>query len=193
MLLAEELVLLLVPRATGAAPTRPGIHSALAATVLVELADGDGLDYEDGWLTVCPGAAHPMASALADGTVDDLMQALAPGLYRATLDRLTAEGLLTRHPGWRGARWRLADSHRRDHLHAELAVVLLDDLPADARTGPLIMLLTALGVVDTVFAGLTPAGRQRAGLIARAGWARSDVTAAIAKATRDRVEYPPAS
>jgi hypothetical protein len=55
------------------------------------------------------------------------------------------------------------------------------------------MLLTALGSVEAVFTGLTQAGRQRADVIARAGWARSDVTAAVAKATRDRVEYPPAS
>jgi hypothetical protein len=193
MLLAEELVLLLVPTSTGPAPARPGIHSALAAAVLVELADRGRLDFEDGWLTLIPGAGHPMAANLTDGTVDDLMRALVPGLYRATLDRLAADGLLAHRRGWRGSQWRLADHRRRDRLHAELAVVLLDDLPPDPRTGPLIMLLRALGLVDTVFTTLTPAGRERADVIARAGWAGSDVTAAIAKATRDRVEYPPAS
>jgi hypothetical protein len=192
MVLAEELVLLLVSRATGVVPVRPGVHSALAAAVLVELADSGHLDFEDGWLTVSPGD-HPMAGGLTDGTVDDLMDTLTPGLYQATLDRLTTGGALTLRHGWRGDQWRLAGHGRRDRLHAELAAVLLDEHAPDGRTGPLIMLLTTLGLVETVFTGLTPAARHRADVITRAGWARSDVTAAVAKATRDRVEYPPAS
>jgi hypothetical protein len=116
-------------------PARTGTYSALAATVLVEL---------------------------ADSTVDDLMRPLVPGLYRTTLDRLTVDGALEQRRGWRETRWHLAGHRRRDRLHTELAVVLLDDLPADARTGPLIMLLAALDQIETVFTDLTAAaGSER--------------------------------
>lgn len=168
LLLAEELLLLLVPGLTGATPRRRGTLTALAGAVLVELADTGQLEVDDDWVTCLPGDGHPLAPDLADGLLDDVILRLGATLYVPVLDRLVEHGALTRKRMLGVRTWRLADEARRDGLLAELAAVLLDRAAPDGRTAPMITLLDMIDATGTVFDGISAAGLFRAVSIAEA-------------------------
>lgn len=151
MLLAEELMLLFVPRTSGPlAPTTERIF-ALAGAVLVELDETGQLDFEDDWVTVLRGDGHPLAPDLSDGTVGELMATVGRGLYRRLLDRLTDQGVLVLERRWwtlgllPTTVWRLSDRERRDDLRVELAATVIDEIEQTPRAVTLIGLLLASG------------------------------------------------
>ena len=178
MHLAEEMLLLLIRRAAGTLPSRPGVHAALAAAVLAELIEDGEAEIADGWATVRDG--HPLQAHLS-GT----------GLYRTMLDRLTEQGALVRRRRWwtlgvvSTTVWRVAD---RDALHAELSATLAGDTAPTTRTGTLIALSDALGAIRTLF---TKHDLDRAAEIAQATWPVCELAGAVAKAAEARPEYSP--
>ncbi len=179
MLLAEELLLLLIHRKAKRAPLFSGTHAALAAAVLVELAD----------ITNDRVTVHtPPAPALDDVPLELAVTYTGLGLYPALLARLTDQGVLTRgSTRFRRPVWRLADQPRRDALVAELAAVLVDGQPPTPRTGALIALLHALDMTAMVHA---LADRSRTDAIAAESWPVSAFTAVVADCARSAADLP---
>lgn len=164
MHLAEELLLLLIRRAAGTLPSRPGVHAALAAAVLAELIEDGEAEIADGWVSVRPG--HP----LTDGPIEDVLS--GTGFYRPVLDRLTEQGALVRRRRWwtfglvSTTVWRLADHARRDALVADVTGEV-----ATPRLETLAAVLDALGVLTT-------------------NRPETELTRVVAKAARTRVDRP---
>ena len=184
MLLAEELLLLLVPDEARPRPARRGTNAALAAAMLVELVEDGKADVDDGWVTV--RNAHPLAD-LGDGPVADALSGF--GHYRRVLDRLTERGVLTRHREWFVPVWRLADRQRRDALHAEVSGALAGGTAVTTRTGTLIALVYALATVQRLFPG--PGVRKRARSVALATWPASELVEAVTAAANARPDWSP--
>ncbi|MGB3444920.1 MAG: GPP34 family phosphoprotein [Actinophytocola sp.] len=191
MLLAEELLLLLVPRTARRMPSFCGTHAALAAAVLVELAGTEQLTITGDRVTLRRGGGHPFAPDLDTATLDRAITYTGIGLYPALLGGLTDQGALTRSNTWRGKPvWRLNDEPRRAALVAELDAALADDVPPTPRTGALCGLLHSLGAIDLLFWRVESAGRARAGRLARESWPVRAFTEIVAECDRSSVDLP---
>lgn len=185
MLLAEDLVVLLVATSSGDLPRHSGTQSALAAALLVELAESrrvtivdDDVVRTDTTTTDDPILDAALAALAERQPVTDAVAAIVPDLYVRLLDRLVERGILApkarnlvplapRHI------WRVADTTRRDHLRVWLAGVLSGHSAADQWSAALISLLHALNLVDVVTDGT--AAFERAEEISRSGWAAAAV------------------
>lgn len=170
--LADDLLLLLIPRAAGTLPTRRGVHAALAAAVLVELAENGDAEIADGWVTVRAG--RPLTS----GTIEEVLT--GTGRYRTVLDRLTEQGALVRTRRWwtlgvvSTTVWRLADRERRTALWDEVSAVAAGTAEPTTRTGALVALLDALRVLSAP----------------TMAWPASELAEAVTKAVLTEVERP---
>lgn len=200
MLLAEDLLVLLVPTVVGELPRRAGTQAALAAAVLVELAGTGRLavsDDDDDLVVVTVVDPTPLgdeildaALAAAPGEVSDLIEALMPGLYVRLLDRLASRGLLVRstRPLTFGVVskhvWQVADHEHREMLRRWLGGVVFGHTPPDQWSGVLLGMLDALNAIDELGVGNDPAVYDRISQLADGGWAGTEVTRAIAEASR---------
>ena len=195
MLLAEDVLILLVKRASGNVPRRGGTQAALAAAVLMELAgagrlgvDRDGAGRLHAFVDDHTPFGDPLLdSALAavhsvDGElVLDAVHAVVPGLYIWLLNRLTERGMLT----FRLGGWWVADRTRREHLRHWLAGVLHGPSAPDWGSGALISVLHMLGATSLVVGGSVAGARATA--IANGDWPANEVTSAIAEDCADIV------
>lgn len=195
MLLAEDLLILLVKRATSNLPRREGTQAALATALLLELAAAGrlGVDRDGaGRLHIFVDNHNPTGDPLLDNaltgitTVDgqtalDVVNAIVPGLYVRLLHRLTDRGALI----YRLGGWWTADRTRRDHLIFCLADVLSGRTSVDRRSGALIALLDMMSATSVV--ATTKAARVQATAIANGNWPADDTTRAIAEACADIV------
>jgi hypothetical protein len=205
MLLAEDLLVLLVPTTVGELPRRSGTQAALAAALLVELAGAGRLaveqhvDDEDDFAMVTVADPTPLGEEILDGAlaivaaeapaeVEQLIGLLVPGLYVRLLDRLVARGLLARttRPLTFGVAskhvWRVADHGRREWLRRWLCGVAFGQIALDQWSGVLIGLLGALDAIDEVGVGNDKAARGRITEIAEGGWAGDEISKAINEA-----------
>lgn len=168
MRIAEDLLLLLMNRQSGELPKRKSTHIALAAAVLIEAATDK--------------VREP----------DDLINATVPRLYRRLLDQLTEQGVLTQTTRWWSVTsrtvWRPTDPARRNEVITELTTVLFGRTAPDQRTGALITLVTALGVLDDLLDGHSEEATRRAEEISAGDWPADEMTKAIIAASRERVE-----
>lgn len=190
MLLAEELLLLLTRKALRKTPPGFGTPAALAAAVLVELAETEQLTLTGDHVAFHHGDGHPLAPALDGAPVEETVMRTGYGLYPVLLGRLTDQGVLTRGSRLGLPMWRLADAPRRDALLAELAAVLVEDVPPTTRTGALIGLAHALKVVRDLVPGMRPAGLFRAAWLARESWPVREFTRTVAACERAGTELP---
>jgi hypothetical protein len=188
MLLAEDLLVLLIPRSSGELPKYGGTQSALAAALLVELEGKGRLEVdEDLWTRLVDGTPlgeplldDPLATLDEDGEpVADVVTRLVPGIHVNLLDRLAEQGVLTpraRAPLSLASKyvWRLADAEPRERLRFRLAAVLSNQLAPDQWSGSLISLLYAVNAVDLVAEG--EQCWERAEEISRAHWCGEVVT-----------------
>jgi hypothetical protein len=170
MLLAEELLLLLVRKQVRRTAPGHATPAALAAAVLVELAETGQVTISDNQVTFHLGDGHPFAPALDSATVEDAILRTGDGLYPALVRRLTEQGTLTRGTRFGFRAWWVTDTPRRDALLAELTEVLANDVRPTTRTATLIGLLHALRVIGKVIPGLRPAGLFRAAWLANEMW-----------------------
>lgn len=190
MLLAEELLLLLIRKKATKWPPFLGTRAALAAAVLVELAETGQLSVTDGRVTRNHGDEHPLAPALDGTTIDMAITYTGIGLYPALLTRLTDQGVLARGRNLAGHTWQPTDEARRTALFAELTAVLADDVPATMRTGALIGLLHALDLDRKLMPGLRPAGLFRAAWLAKESWPVNAVARTVAACRRKGDDLP---
>ena len=185
----DLLLLLLVGDYTRDNPSFARTSSALAAAVLIDLADHGKLEVdEDGGpvLVDTDVTEHPVLDdALrrlaeeSDPTVEDMLAAIVTGLYVRLLDALTTQGYFDK-TGDR--RWELKETSYRNRLHAELREILIDGAEPDERTGTLIFLLARISVVHRLFHhGSSP----RAEDIACGDWVENPVTWALVEADDD--------
>lgn len=193
MVLAEELLLLLVGKACGELPRRGGTQLTLAAAVLVEVAANGRLAIDPPNVSIRNDTplGDPILDAVREpGTVADLLNATAPGLYRRLLDRLTDQGVLTRSTRWwtlgllSRTVWRPADPALRDDLRESVRTVLRGRSEPDVRTGALITLLYAMEALEKTLGRLSDEEMDRAEEIAAGDWA-DEVTKAIIAASKD--------
>lgn len=196
MLLAEDLLVLLVPTAAGELPRRSGTQAALAAALLVELAGAGRLAVSDDATTVTVLDPTPLGDEVLDAAlaaaeepaeIGEMIDRLTPGLYVRLLDRLASRGLLTRSTrlltfGVVSKHvWQVADHGRREHLRSWLAAVVLGHAPLDQWSGVLISLLDTLDATDEL--GLGKGHGLRIAEIAESGWTADEVTKAINEAS----------
>ena len=194
MLIAEDLLLLLVGDQTRDNPRFARTSSALAAAVLIDLADHGRLDVnEDGRPVLVDTnlTEHPVLDdalrRLAeepDPTVEDMLAAIVTGLYVRLLDALTEQGCFAKIGD---RRWRLEESSHRDRLHAELRDILIDGAEPTERTGTLIFLLARIYVVHALFSHRSSLPEDRADDIACGDWVVNPVTWALVEADDDWV------
>lgn len=188
MFLAEELLLLLTRKKAKQTPTYVGTHAALAVAVLVELTETEQLRIDDDWVTFRDGDGHPLAPALHGAPVAQAVTQVGLGLYPALLGRLTAQGVLLRDRTRLGKPlWRLQDTARRGTLAAEVAAVLVDEVPPATRTGTLIGLLHTLDVTDLL---LPPHDLARRSAIASESWPVRAFTKPVADCVRSYADLP---
>lgn len=205
MLLAEDLLVLLVPTAVGELPRKGGTQAALGAALLVELAGAGRLaishhvDDDDDFTTVTVVDPTPLGEEILDvalaivaaeapAEVEQLIGLVVPGLYVRLLDRLVSRGLLVRttRPLTFGVVskhvWQVADHGRREWLRNWLAGVVLGHLAPDQWSVVLIGMLDALDATDELGVGNDKAVHGRITEITEGGWAGNEVTRAISEA-----------
>jgi len=196
MLLAEDLLVLLVPTAVGELPRRRGTQAALGAAVLVELAGAGRLavSHDDSAVTVVdpePLGDEVLDAALAAAPesteIGQLIGLVVPGLYVRLLDRLVSRGLLMRstRPVTFGVAskhvWQVADHGRREELRSWLGGVVAGHTPLDQWSRALIGLLDALDALGEL--GLGTGYGQRIAEIVEGDWAADEVTKAVTDAS----------
>lgn len=211
MLIAHDLLLLLLEDTSGKKVPLglSDPDQALAGAVLVELAQlglvdvaGDNVAVAGDNATVKPGRivvrpAEPPTEPVLRGAFDivrtragakpeQLLGPLAKGLRAALVADLVQAGVLRREPHkvlglFPVTRLPAVDSSCEASLRTDLAAVLSGAREPDARTGPLIGLLSALNATKVVEVPDQRDAARRAKEIARGDWA----AAAVRKAIRD--------
>lgn len=190
MLLAEELLLLLVKKRAMLSPLHTGMHAALAAAVLVELAETERVTIAGDRVTGHHGDRHPLAADFAGASIERSVTHIGLGLYPVLLDRLTDQGVLVRGTRFWQPVWQLADERRRAALVAELEAVLVGDVPPTTRTGSLLGLLHALRLTEFLFPGMPSADLSRAARLADESWPVRVFTATVAACKRSNADLP---
>lgn len=200
MLITEDLLLLLLPDTTRARVRVACVPAALAAAVLIDLADHGRLDVdEDGWLVLTnteltghallDDALRRLAEE-QDGMVEDMMAAIVTGIVDRTLDALTERGILAKitKNRWRRTTttWWLEERTYRDQLRTRLREILLDGTEPDDRTSTLIYLLSTIRVIpDAIEHPPSDELIERAEEIADGDWPRNPVTIELMDAGDD--------
>jgi hypothetical protein len=195
MLVAHDLLLLLTDEESEKVSfgmSEP--DKALAGAVLVDLAERELVGVADGRLVAKAGATPPkpvLARALAvvrereGAKPTSLLGPLAKGLRERLADDLVAAGVLERDEKkvlglFRTTRLPTADPSHETALRARLAAVLAGTAEPDGRTGPLLALLHAMGVLTKVLpVDDGKAAERRAKEIAEGDWAAAAVRKAV--------------
>jgi golgi phosphoprotein 3 len=178
LLIAEQLFLLAHDEASGRNRSQTFLEYGLAGALLIDLALAERVAMKDGRLVVAGERPdHQLLAAAFDRIATDkprrvrhCVTALARGLKlgRRVGASLVERGVLLerRRRVWGlfpHTTWPERDPGPERRLRAEIVAVLLGGAPPDARIGPLIGLLEALGVTRRlVTADLDRAARKQA-------------------------------
>lgn len=206
MLIAEDLLLLLTDDETGKlAASSSLVDIALGGALLVELALLERVDVAGADEHVARGRlvvrdAGPTGDAVLDEALlrvtgkegkkpQTVVTALGKGARARLYERLAADGVLRAEEGrvlglFPSHHWPTQDARHEATVRAELETALRNGAAADARTGALIALLSALKavheVVDAKVVGLSKRElNASASRIAEGDWAASAVRTAI--------------
>jgi hypothetical protein len=205
MLVAHDLLLLLLDDTRGKTPaTLAEPDKALAGAILVELAAGGFVDAEyppgkpkRARLVASAASAdrapqHPVLRGALDivragngRRADQLLGPIAKGLREVLAEELVQAGVLRREQHkvlgiFPVTRLPAQDNTHEDELRGQLVAVLEGARLPDARTGPLIALLSALDSVATVLPVRDKRqAKRRAKEIAAGDWAAVTVRKAV--------------
>lgn len=200
LLVSEDLMLLLLPPSGQIPELSPALECVLTGGLLVDM-------IEAGFIEVLPGE-KPHAPLIRATEVPrphdpmfvnviallgqdarplaDVLPVLLPRLDDVLLVRLANHGILTQHTAKflfiiPTMSWRVVDPEPEEHLCESLAAVMEGRVRPDVRTGSIIALLSAAGVLPKLSASL-PWNSAIAGhvqQIAMAGWATPSVKAVL--------------
>ncbi|MGH3351109.1 MAG: GOLPH3/VPS74 family protein [Nocardioides sp.] len=200
MLIAEDLLLLVLDDEKGTLASS-WVQQALGGAILTELAMAGSVEvmpksgFTPAKAMAVPGRRpdEPILAAAYDSLAVKPMSAknavtnLGKGLHEALAARLCDRNILRRRDDrilgiFPRTTWPAADSTHENAVRGQLVSVLVQGATPDARTGPLIALLSSIDlahkVVDTRGVG-AGAVKKRAKEIARGDWAAKGVKDAI--------------
>lgn len=204
-LIAEDLLLLLLEDDSGKLTNTTYLDVGIGGALLVELAQGGGVEVVKGsgmWarskVYPMPGAAFTdpvLVEAMAlvsekERTAQDLVARLGKKRRDPLLERLETKGILERHEDkvmglFPRKRWPAVDSSHETDVRRQLADALIRGVQPEERTAALIAVLSALGLAHKVVdrEGLSAAEvKKRAKTIAEGDWAAKAVKDAVAAA-----------
>ena len=204
MLIAEDLLLLVLDDEKGTLASS-WVQQALGGAILTELVlTGSAQVMPKSGLTPAKAVAvpgqrpdEPILAAAYDSlsakplTAKAAVTNLGKGLHEALAARLCDRNILKRRDEkilglFPRTTWPAADSTHENAVRGQLAAVLVQGATPDARTGPLIALLSSIDlahkVVDTRAVGAGTV-KKRAKEIARGDWAAKGVKDAMDEVT----------
>ncbi|TQL70022.1 Golgi phosphoprotein 3 GPP34 [Nocardioides albertanoniae] len=204
MLIAEDLLLLVLDDEKGTLSSS-WVQQALGGAILTELVmAGSAQVVPKSGLTAAKAAAvpgrrpdEPILAAAYDSlaakplTAKNAVNNLGKGLHESLAARLCDRNILRRRDDrilgiFPRTTWPAADSTHENGVRAQLVSVLIHGATPDARTGPLVALLSSINfahkVVDTRPVG-AGAVKARAKEIAKGDWAAKGVKDAMDEVT----------
>ena len=205
LLIAEEVMLLMLPDDGKLGSALENARYPLTGALLVELAARGYVDVrEEKKTTYVRAAGHGSAGLPDDGLLAAALTALGdkehkvsrfvenefPKIAEAVLDRLAGRGIVEKETTkslwvFTTAQWPQKDSRPEEALRSDITDVLEGRADPDERTGGIIALLSAAGVLGSLRPPLpwSKEIKKRAEAIASANWGSAAVSAAVESVT----------